>query len=118
MASGHFIMDHHGFAEMAVGPEIAAAVKAEAERAKAIAEGLSTYFIVTSEYIDSFEVAVEVQELPSAGRSPAHAAAVGILRNLSGHAVGVEYGYRGRSDAPTKKAHRVLGRTLAALGGS
>ena len=29
----------------------------------------------------------------------------------------VEYGYKGRSDEPTRKAHRVLGRTLAALGG-
>lgn len=108
--------DHRGFAELAVGPELAAAVKAIAEEAKGIAEGLSSDFVVSGEYIGSFEASTEVRELPSAGRSPSHPAVVGILLNTSDHAVAVEYGYKGRSDAPTRRAHRVFGRTLAALG--
>lgn len=109
-------MDHQGFAEMAVGPEIVAAVQAVAEKAKAIALGLSTDFVVTGDYIDSFETYSATTQLPAMGSSPSHAAAVGFLTNTSDHAVGVEYGYRGRDDAPTKRAHRVLGRTLAMLG--
>lgn len=115
MASGKFIMDHQGFAQMAVGPEVAAAVLAAAENAKAIAEGLSTDFRVTGDYQDSFEAFLEIKELPAGGSSQPHRAACGILENFSDHAVGVEYGYRGRAQAETKKAHRVLGRTLAAI---
>lgn len=115
--AGNFIINHQGFAEMAVGPEISEAVLDIANKAKAIAEGFSTTFVVSGDYIEKFEPYLEIKELPAAGASPAHRAACGILENFSEHAVGVEYGFRGRSDAPTGKAHRVLGRTLAALGG-
>lgn len=118
MPSGRFIMDHEGFAAMAVGPEVASAVGAVAEEAKTIAESLSVDFVVSGDYIGAFEASVEIQELPAAGRSGAHSAAVGILINTSDHAVAVEYGFKGRSAAPTRKAHRVLGRTLAILGAS
>lgn len=114
--AGNFILDRQGFAEMAVGPEIAAAVLAEAERARGIAESLSADFVVTGDYIASFQTDAEVQHLPGDFGGRAHDAVVGVLLNTSDHAVGVEYGYEGRSGAPTKKAHRVLGRTLAALG--
>jgi hypothetical protein len=114
--AGNFTLDSKGIEEIAVGPEVAAVVLAVAEKAKAIAEGLSTDFVVTGDYIDSFEATVEIQELPPAGSSSAHRAAVGVLANTSDHAVAVEYGFKGRSDAPTRKAHRVLGRTIAALG--
>jgi hypothetical protein len=111
----NFTLDSKGIAAIAVGPEVAAAVLAVVEKAKAIAEGLSIDFVETGDYIGSFEASVEIQELPAAGRSPSHRAAVGLLVNTSDHAVAVEYGFKGRSDAPTRKAHRVLGRTLAAL---
>lgn len=113
----NFILDEKGFAEMAVGPEIAAACLAEAARAKAIAEGLSADFIVSGEYIASFEVRSEIIHLPGDHGGRAHDVAAGILDNTSGHAVAVEYGFEGRSAHPSRSAHRVLGRTLAALGG-
>lgn len=112
----NFIINHQGFAAMAVGPEIAAAVLAEAERAKAIAISLSTDFVEKGEYISSFETFMELLHLPAAGRSRAHTAACGIVENFAEYAIDVEYGHDGRHDAPTKKAHRVFGRTLAALG--
>lgn len=112
----NFILDEKGFAEMAIGPEIAAAVLAEAERARAIAEGLSADFVVTGDYIDSFSTDAQVLHLPGDFGGHPHDAVVGVLLNSSDHAVGVEYGHEGRSDAPTKKAHRILGRVLAALG--
>lgn len=115
--AGNFIIDHQGFAEMAVGPEISEAVLAIAAKAKAIAEGLSTDFVVSGDYIDSFEAYLEIKQLPAAGTSKAHSAACGVLENFADYAVAVEYGFKGRADAPTGKAHRVLGRTLAALEG-
>lgn len=114
----HFQLDERGFAEMAVGPEIAAAVLAEVERARAIAESLSADFVVSGDYIGSFETSAQVHRLPGDYGGRPHDAVVGILLNTSEHAVAVEYGFEGRAAAPTRKAHRVLGRTLAALGGS
>lgn len=110
-----FIMDHEGFAAMAVGPEVTAICLAEAQRAQAIAEGLAADFVRTGEYESSFEASVEIQHLPGDFGGTPHDAAVGILINTSAHAVAVEYGYEGRSDAETQSAHRVFGRTLAAL---
>lgn len=116
MADFTFTLNPAGIAAMAVGGEMQAAVKSIAEQAKGIAEGLSADFVVTGEYASSFVASVEIQELPSAGSSPAHPAAVGVLENTAGYAVAVEYGFKGRSDTPRGRAHRVLGRTLAALG--
>lgn len=110
-----FIPDHAGLAEIVVGPEITEALQSITEKAKGIAEGLSADFADTGDYESSFVTEVAIQGLPAAGSSQAHLAAVGTLLNTSGHAVAVEYGFEGRSDRPTKKAHRVLGRTLAAL---
>lgn len=114
--AGNFILDVKGFAEMAVGPEVAAAVLAEARRAQGIAEGLSSDFVVTGDYIASFEAFVEIMKLPGDFGGRAHDAIVGVLENFSDHAVGVEYGFRGSDKAPTKENHRIFGRTLALLG--
>lgn len=100
-----------GFAEMAVGPEMQRVMASLGEEAKGIAESLSTDFVVSGDYIGSFESDVEIIDLPGG-----HPVAAAIVRNTSGHAVAVEYGYEGRHDAPTGKAHRVFGRTLAAMG--
>lgn len=110
-----FIPDKEGLGAILVGEEISAIVLEIAEKAKGIAEGLSADFAVTGEYESSFVASAEVTSLPSAGSSQAHEAAVGTLTNTSGHAVAVEYGFAGRADNPTRKAHRVFGRTLAAL---
>lgn len=99
-----------GFREMAIGSEIRAAVKAEAERARAIAEGLSQDFRVSGEYADSFVVASDTVDLHTGFGS--HAVAAGVLTNTSGHAAAVEYG-----NEHDHKPHHVLGRTLAGLGG-
>lgn len=98
-----------GFRAMAVGPEIRAAVMAEAERAKGIAEGLAEEFRRTGEYADSFEVTSETVRLQTAVGS--HPVAAGRLTNTSGHAAAVEWG-----NSHDHRAHRVLGRTLDVLG--
>lgn len=110
-----FIPDFDGLAKILIGPEITESLGSITEKAKGIAEGLSADFVDTGEYEGSFVTEVAIQGLPPAGSSRAHLAAVGTLLNTSDHAVAVEYGFEGRSDRPTKKAHRVLGRTLAAL---
>lgn len=118
MAEMTFTLNHAAIQAMAVGEEMQAAVLSVAEKAKGIAEGLSTDFMISGEYESSFEAYMEILGLPPLGASLAHAAACGVLWNFAPYAVAVEYGYDGRSNAPTGKAHRVFGRTLAALGGS
>jgi hypothetical protein len=98
-----------GFEAMANGPEARAIVKAEAERAKAIAEGLAQDFRITGDYADSFEVQ-ETTVGPAEGFKHRHAAA--RLANTSDHAAAVEWG-----NEHAHKAHRVLGRTLDAMSG-
>lgn len=110
-----FTPDSRGLAAIVVGEEVAADVLSIAKKAKGIAEGFSGDFEVTGEYESSFVASVEIQSLPEAGSSQAHEAAVGVLTNTSGHAISVEYGFKGRADKPGHDAHRVFGRTLAAL---
>lgn len=99
-----------GFRAMAIGPEIRAAVKAEAERAKGVAEGLAEDFRVTGNYADSFEVSDSTTELRTGFGS--HPVATGVLTNISEHAAAVEWG-----NEHMRRPHRVLARTLAGLGG-
>lgn len=110
MANGDvtFQWNSSAFRAMAVGPEIAAAVVAEAERAKAIAEGLAEDFRVTGEYAESFEVSAQTTQLRTGFGS--HDVATGVLTNTSDHAAAVEWG-----NARDNRAHHVLGRTLEAL---
>lgn len=97
-----------GFREMAVSPEIAAAVLAIAEEGKAEAEGLSSDFIRTGDYIASFGVRPAITELRTGFGS--HAVATAILENTSDHAAAVEWG-----NSHDHRAHRVLGRVLDGL---
>jgi hypothetical protein len=116
MSDFKFVLNPKGIAAMAVGAEMSEAMGSIAEKAKSIAESLSSDFVVSGDYIGSFEAEVAERALPAAGTSPAHTVAAAVLRNTSGHAVAVEYGYKGRADEPTRKAHRIFGRTLAQLG--
>lgn len=99
---------------MAVGVEVRAALAAEAERAKSIAVGLAQEFRVTGEYADSFEVTDDTIDWTGEYPGPRAAAR---LTNTAPYAAAVEWGYEGRSDAPSSSAHHVLKRTLDALGG-
>ena len=54
---------------MAVGGEIRAAVTAEAERAKGIAQGLAADFAITGEYEGSFFVTSDTTRLTTAFRN-------------------------------------------------
>jgi xanthine/CO dehydrogenase XdhC/CoxF family maturation factor len=122
-----FTLNRQGIADLAVGPEMQATMKALSEDAKKIGEGLAQDFRSGEEYprkdeeiapyADSFEARVEILDLPAAGESSAHRAACAVLVNTSGHAIAVEYGYEGRADAPGRKPHRIFGRILAMLGG-
>lgn len=96
------------FRQMAVGPEIRAAVTAEAKRAEGIAKGLSEDFWVTGEYIESFDVSTETVRLETSFGG--HDVAAGKLTNLAGHAAAVEWGNK-----RDHRAHHVLARTAAAL---
>lgn len=101
------------FKKFAVGPEIRGIARSIAEDAKVIAESLSQDFRDTGGYAESFEVDTEVIEW---GRKYPTERVVGVLKNTAGHAAAVEWGYKGRADAPTEtSAHRVLGRTLDML---
>lgn len=82
------------------------------EKGKAIAQGLAADFRITGEYEESFYVADA--SVITRGAYPGPRAAV-ILGNDADYAAAVEWGYEGRSDAETHSAHRVLGKTLAAL---
>ena len=108
MANTKFVPDRAGFRAMAVSGEVRAAVLAEAEKAKVIAEGLSAPITKTGEYAGSFEVHTTTQPLNT--RFGEHEVAVGILENTSGHAAAVEWG-----SSHDRKPHRILGRTLDGL---
>lgn len=102
------------FRQMATGPEITAAVTAEAKRAKAIARGLAQDFEVSGEYESAFVVTTETVRLNTAFGE--HDVAAGMLTNVAvdekGHAyaAAVEWG-----DKHDHRAHHVLGRTLAGM---
>jgi hypothetical protein len=113
MVLRNFKPNDAAFKEMAVGPEIRAALKETAEKAKLIAEGLSASFVVTGDYEKSFEITETT--LPAFGVDHPHPAAAARLTNTSDHAAAVEWGYQGSSHAQSSSAHRVLGKTLAAL---
>lgn len=104
MARSRFVPNRAAFAEMAVGPEIRAALRAVGERAKVTAEALSQDFRITGEYADSFEVEEDTSIL---GRNQR---AVVRLRNTAPYAAAVEWG-----NARDHRPHRVLGRTLFSL---
>lgn len=99
-----FVSKSSAWKEAAVGPEAQAMVLAVAEKAQAIAEGLSTDFTKSGDYIESFHVRLDVVHEAGAER------AAGILENTSDHAAAVEWG-----NAHDHRAHHVLGRTLGAL---
>lgn len=109
MADVTYKPNSKGFAECAVGLEIATAVLAIAERGKAEAIALSQDFRKTGDYIDSFNVRPTVIPLKTAFGT--HDVASAILENTSNHAVPVEWGNK-----KDHKPHRVLGRVLATLG--
>lgn len=97
------------FIELAVGPEVRAACMAEVAKAKAIAEALAAEFTDTGDYASSFDT--EDVTVVGIGREPRGGAR---LVNSSNHATAVELGpYK-----TTVTGHRVLGRTLEALGGA
>jgi hypothetical protein len=93
-----------GFDSMANGPEAYRVVRAKAEEAKAIAEGLAQDFRITGDYAESFEVI----EGPTTVSGEARASAV--LKNHSDHAAAVEFG-----NEHAHRAHRVLGKALDAV---
>lgn len=98
-----------GFKQIAVSAQMRKALAEVAEKAKGIAEGLSQDFRVTGEYVDSFEVREATIEWTGEHSGPRAAAQ---LVNTSDHAAAVEWG-----NEHSHKNHRVLGRTLDALGG-
>lgn len=104
--------------EFAVGPELKGIVLSVAEDAKVVAETLSAGVVSDEDhphYRDSFEASTV--EIDWQGEHPGPRVA-GRLANTSDHAAPVEWGYRGRAEAPNEKnAHRILGRTLDMLGG-
>lgn len=103
-----------GFKRMAAeSPQIKEALRLVAEKAKVYAEGIATHFIVTGDYLASFKVDTEVIAWTGQYPGPRQTA---VLQNTSGHAAAVEWGYKGRSGDESTSAHRVLGRTLDALG--
>lgn len=75
-------------------------------QARPIAEGIAEDFAVTHKYADSFNTRTEIVDI---GDGP-HVA--GILENDSDRAAAVEWG-----NSNDHRPHRVLGRTLGALGG-
>lgn len=96
-----------GFDAMANGPEAYAVLRAKAEEAKAVAEGLAQDFRITGDYADSFEVAEEPDTMEN-GETRASA----LLKNTSDHAAAVEWG-----NEHAHRAHRVLGKALDAVRG-
>lgn len=99
--------DHDGLNAIARSPEMRAALEAAARRAQTIAEGLSTDFTDTGDYLAHFEV--EADTIDWAGEYPGRRAAA-YLVNDSGHAAAVEWG-----SARNHKPHHVLSRTLGML---
>lgn len=110
MALTKFTPDNDGFRQIATSPEMRAALKEVAEKAKAIAEGLAQDFRVTGDYADSFEITEDTVRWD--GEYPGPRAAASLV-NTSDHAAAVEWG-----NDHSHKTHRVLGRTLDMLGRS
>lgn len=104
MSIATFKPNKSGFAEMARGAEIRAAVLAEAAKAQAVAESFAAEHVHSGEYGVSFQTRSETQVFAG------HARAIGILENTSPHAAAVEW-----ANAQDPTAYRILGRTLAAL---
>jgi hypothetical protein len=111
MPSASFQFNEAGLQAWANGPEIQDSMVRIAERGKRVAEGLSEDFRETGEYADAFEVRPVTVVVKGKSRAAAE------LRNNSGHAAAVEFGYGGRAGAPGRTPHRVIGRTLDALAG-
>lgn len=103
------------FEAIACSPQVASIVLGIANKAKAIAEGLSADFVVTGDYEKSFEASVQVRQLPGDEGGHPHKAAVGVLLNTTDYALQVEYGVGGSAKRPTGPAHKVLKRTLGSL---
>lgn len=107
-----------GFKELANGEEMKAVMLEIAEKGKTIAEGLSADIRSDNNdprhehYQDSFYADTTTVEF--AGENPGPRVA-GVVGNTRPYAAAVEYGYKGRSADESSDAHRVLGRTLAAL---
>lgn len=101
-----------------VTPAVGGACLTVAEKAKTIAEGFSADFTVTGHYERSFETRMEIRHLPGDKGGHAHDAMCAVLVNNADYSLDVEYGYEGRSKRMTRTAHRVLGRTAAALKGA
>lgn len=102
-----FRVDEAGLNEISRSPAVRAALAAVAEKGKAIAIGLASDFVVTGDYISSFEV--QETTVDWHGRYPGRRAAAN-LTNTSDHAAAVEWG-----NAHDPKAHHVLERTAEAL---
>lgn len=103
-----------GWAAMANGPEARAIVRAEAERAMAIAKGLAAEFTDLTDddkkhYIDSFSIEETTVGPEEHFKRPRAAAR---LVNDSDHAVAIEFGNK-----HVKRPHRTLRKTLDAMGG-
>jgi hypothetical protein len=81
-------------------------LRAKAEEAKAVAEGLAQDFRITGDYADSFEVIEEPTTVAGETRASA------VLKNTSDHAAAVEWG-----NEHAHRAHRVLGKALDAVRG-
>lgn len=106
--SGTYKARSAGFKEIAVGPEVAAAVISIAAKGLAVAQGLAQPFRETGDYADSFNVHADI--VPLRTRFGSHMVAAGVLENTSEHAAAVEWGNKDDS-----KAHHVLERTAEAL---
>lgn len=111
MAFKNYEPDDKGFNEIARSPTVRAALRAVAEKGKAIAIVLSADFADldadTDHYIDHFKV--EDDTIDWIGQYPGRRAAANLV-NDSDHAAAVEWG-----NSRDHKPHHVLGRTLDAL---
>lgn len=107
MAFKNYEPDDKGFNEIARSPAVRAALRAVAEKGKAIAIGLSADFAETGDYASHFKV--EDDTVDWIGEYPGRRAAANLI-NDSDHAAAVEWG-----NSRDHKPHHVLGRTLDAL---
>lgn len=101
-------VNNTAFRAMAVGTEIRRAVTAIAIEAEGTAKGFAEDFAVTREYIDGIEATSETVRLDT--EFGEHDVAAGVVTALSPHSAAVEWGNK-----RDRKAHHVLGRTLATL---
>jgi hypothetical protein len=111
---GVYRRDDAGWERIATGPSMVAMLTEVAEKAKGYAVSISPYDPTPDDnghYRDSFQVEHDTWTIGGFRR------AITRLRNTAPYAAAVEWGYKGRAGAPDVDAHRVLGRTLAHLGG-